>query len=99
MFEHAEQEPGLARGAADRFRSDAGQRQKAPEPLGLAGDEAQGGDREPCRGVLLFLRIRSARSRAWGHGVVLANCRASYTPDCTTRLLGSRALAGDALPC
>jgi hypothetical protein len=46
MIEHTEQEVGLARGQPDRFRPDPGEGEEAAEPFRLAGDEAQGGDRE-----------------------------------------------------
>ena len=61
MIEHAEEKIGLARRRADRFGPDPAERQEAPEPLRLAGDECQRRDRKLCGGRLRVLAVAARR--------------------------------------
>ena len=58
MIDEAEQESRFPSGGTQRFRSDASQCQEPAEPLGVLGDEGEGGDREGDGVVLRRLLVR-----------------------------------------
>ena len=63
MLQHPDEEARLARCGAQRLGPEPGQRQKALEPLGLGGEEAQRRDGKRGRGLLAGLGGRLAGVR------------------------------------
>jgi hypothetical protein len=62
MIKDAEQEVRLACRGADRLRADAGECKEATQPLRLARNEAQGGDRKIGRSRLPGSRVGVTRA-------------------------------------
>ncbi len=71
VVEHAEQKIRLARRIPDGFGAYPGQRKEAPQPLRLAGDEAQRRDRELLGRLLLRRGVRSA---CWRRSPLFHGC-------------------------